>query len=52
MEHVTWLGPSHANPEYEAAQMDKAVRWAIMSAASSAEASLTFFSLPNWTRSA
>ena len=47
-----WLGASQANPEYEAADMDKAVRWAIMSAASTEEASLTAFILPEWPRTA
>ena len=47
-----WLGASQANPEYEAADMDKAVRWAIMSAASTEEASLNAFILPEWSRTA
>ena len=47
-----WLGASQANPEYEDADMDKAVRWAIMSAASTEEASLTAFILPEWPRTA
>ena len=44
-----WLG---ANPEYEHAEMAKAVRWGIMSAAPTQEASLTIFILPEWTCSA
>ena len=47
-----WLGASQANPEYEHAEMAKAVRWAIMSAATTQEASMTIFILPEWTRSA
>ena len=45
---MPWLGASQANPEYEATDMDKAVRWAIMSAASTEEGSLTTFILPEW----
>ena len=45
---MPWLGPSQANPEYESSAMEKAVRWAIMSAASTEEASLTAFILPEW----
>ena len=47
-----WLGASQANSEYEHAEMAKAVRWAIMSAAATQEASLTIFILPEWTHSA
>ena len=47
-----WLGASQANPGYEHAEMAKAVRWAIMSTATTQEASLTIFILPEWTRSA
>ena len=47
-----WLGASQADPEYEHAKMAKAVRWAIMSAATTQEASMTIFILPEWTRSA
>ena len=49
---TSWLGASQTNPEYEHAEMAKAVRWAIMSAATTQEASLTFFILPEWTHSA
>ena len=49
---MPWLGASQANPEYEAADMAKAVRWAIMSAATTDEASLTAFILPDWHRTA
>ena len=38
------------SPEYEAVDIDKAVRWAIMSAAE--EAPLTAFILPEWPRTA
>ena len=48
---MPWLGASQATPEYEAG-MDKAVRWAIMSAASTEEGSLTTFILPEWPRTA
>ena len=47
-----WLGASQANPEYVHAEMAKAVHWAIMSAATTQEASMTIFILPEWTRSA
>ena len=49
---IPWLGDSQAYSEYEAADMDKAVRWAIMIAASTEEASLTAFILPEWPRTA
>ena len=49
---ISWLGASEADPEYEHAEMVKAVRWAIVSAATTQEASRTMFILPEWTRSA
>ena len=49
---MPWLGASRASPEYEAVDIDKAVRWAIMSAASTEEAPLTAFILPEWPRTA
>ena len=45
-----WLGASHANSVYEHAEMAKAVRWAIMSAATTQEALMTSFILPAWPR--
>ena len=47
---MPWLGASQANPEYEPAEMEKAVRWAVMSAAHTEEASITAFILPDWAR--
>ena len=38
--------------EYEVADMDKAVRWAMMSASSTEEDFLTTFILPEWRRTA
>ena len=43
-----WHGSSQANPEYEAADMEKAVRWALVSAQDPAQPSLTAFILPDW----
>lgn len=43
-----WIGASQCNPEYEARDMERAVRWAICSARDSEEASLTAFVLPYW----
>ena len=45
---VPWTGLSQANPEYTAADMDKAVRWAIHSADASAQQTVTLFVLPDW----
>ena len=47
-----WTGASQCNPEYEATDMDKAVRWAIASAGYTEEASLTAFVLPYWKTTA
>lgn len=47
-----WTGASQCNPEYEAVDMDKAVRWAIASAHQTEEASLTAFVLPYWNTTA
>ena len=44
------LGASQASPEYELAEMEKTVRWAVMSAAHTEEASMTAFILPDWAR--
>ncbi|DBB03223.1 TPA: hypothetical protein ACH3X1_013292 [Trebouxia sp. C0004] len=38
---VTWTGASQVNPEYEAVVMEKAMRWAILSAEEAAEPVLT-----------
>jgi len=45
---VKWTGASQVNPEYEAAAMEKAMRWAILSAEEAAELVLTAFILPWW----
>ena len=45
---MPWLGPSQANPNNRSSAMETVVRWAIMSAASTEEASLTAFILPEW----
>jgi ribonuclease HI len=42
-----WLGASQANPEYESADMEKAVRWAIHST-TMPQTSTTVFVLPKW----
>ena len=41
-----WVGASQCNPEYEHEDMDKAVRWALASAAQTETAALTAFVLP------
>ncbi len=45
---VKWTGASQVNPEYEAVAMEKAMRWAILSAEEVAEPVLTAFVLPWW----
>ena len=47
-----WQGSSQANPEYEAKDMEKALRWAIFSAQEIDEPVLTAFVLPNWAGTA
>ena len=42
-----WQGSSQANPEHEAKEMEKALRWAIFSAQETDEPVLTTFVLPN-----
>ena len=46
-----WHGSSQANPEYIAREMQKAVRWALASAAQNDCASLTVFILPYYEKS-
>ena len=43
-----WQGSSQANPEHEAKDMEKALRWAIFSAQETDEPVLTTFVLPGW----
>ena len=43
-----WQGSSQANPEYEAKDMEKALRWAIFSAQETNEPVLTTLVLPDW----
>jgi hypothetical protein len=43
-----WRGSSEANPEYNTAEMDKALSWSIASAASTSEPVLTVLVLPVW----
>ena len=45
---VKWTGFSQCNPEYEHHDMEKAVRWALNSALSTSEATLTVCVLPAW----
>ena len=45
---VKWTGASQVNPEYEAVAMEKAMRWAILSAEEATEPVLTTFVLPWW----
>ena len=47
-----WVGASQCNPEYESAEMDKAVRWALASAVHTQVAALTAFVLPYWPSTA
>ena len=47
-----WQGSSQANPEYEAKEMEKALRWAIFSAPETDEPVLTTFVLPDRARTA
>ena len=47
-----WQGLSQANPEYEAKDMEKALRWAIFSAQETDEPVLTTFVLPDWAGTA
>ena len=44
-----WTGMSEANPEYEDADMEKAVRWALHSALTSELPTGTLLVLPDWT---
>ncbi len=43
---VKWTGASQVNPEYEVVAMEKAMRWAILSAEEATEPALTTFALP------
>ena len=43
-----WSGASQSNPEYEPEDMEKAVRWALLSAIESVDPTLTVFVLPKW----
>ena len=43
---MKWTGASQVNPVYEAVAMEKAMRWAILSAEEAAEPVLTAFVLP------
>ena len=45
---VKWTAASQVNPEYEAVAMEKAMRWAILSAEEATEPVLTTFVLPWW----
>ena len=45
---VKWTGTSQVHPEYEAVAMEKAMRWAILSAEEAAEPVLTASVLPWW----
>ena len=45
---VKWVGASQVNPEYEAVAMEKAMRWAVLSAEEATELVLTTFVLPWW----
>ncbi len=45
---VKWAGASQVNPEYEGVAMEKAMRWAILSAEEATEPVLTTFVLPWW----
>jgi hypothetical protein len=45
---TAWTGSSQANPEYEHADMDKAVRWAVHSAKQSSTPTLCTLILPHW----
>ena len=47
-----WTGASQCNPEYEHHDMEKAVRWALISARDSNQPTLTAFVLPWWEDSA
>ena len=47
-----WVGASQCNPEYEHGDMEKAVRWALVSAIEADQPSLTAFVLPWWPDSA
>ena len=47
-----WQGSSQANPEYEAKEMERALRWAIFSAQETNEPILTTFVLPDWAGTA
>ena len=43
---VKWTGASQVNPEYEAVAMEKAMRWALLSAEETTKPVLTTFVLP------
>ncbi len=45
---MKWTGASQVNPEYQAVAMEKAMRWAILSAEEATEPVLTTFALPWW----
>ena len=47
-----WQGSSQANPEYEAKEMEKALRWAMFSAQETDKPTLTTFVLPDWAGTA
>jgi len=45
---VKWTGASQVNPKYEVVTMEKAMRWAILSAEEATKPVLTTFVLPWW----
>ena len=45
---MKWTGASQVNPEYQAVAMEKAMRWASLSAEEATEPVLTTFALPWW----
>ena len=48
----SWAVPSYCNPEYESADMEKAVRWAIAATIHTSEPVLHYFVLPDWAGTA
>ena len=44
-----WNGFSVANPEYDIATMDRAVRWALLSSSNTSAPTACFFFLPDWS---
>jgi hypothetical protein len=44
-----WTGYSECSPEYMHQDMEKAVRWAVQSAASASEPTATVLVLPDWS---